>query len=77
MTERNTDFFIVKIQDTGKGIPEDDIMKIFDPFFSAKSDGVGLGLTLCYGIIVGHGGTIEVESKANQGSIFTVSLPTK
>ncbi|MDP2970875.1 MAG: ATP-binding protein, partial [Deltaproteobacteria bacterium] len=66
---------LAKIRDTGKGIPEEDIIKIFDPFFSTKTQGVGLGLTICYGIIVSHGGTIEVDSKFEKGSLFTVSLP--
>ena len=74
-TERDDSSFFIKIQDTGKGIPEEDIMKIYDPFFSAKSGGIGLGLTLCYGIIVSHAGKIEVESKKNEGTTFTVSLP--
>ena len=74
-TEYDEDFFVVKIQDTGKGIPEEDIIKIFDPFFSSKFSGIGLGLTVCYGIIVSHGGIIEVESKPNEGSLFTVVLP--
>jgi len=69
------DFLVVKIQDTGKGIPEEDIMKVFDPFFSSKSSGVGLGLTICYGIIASHGGIIEVESMLRKGAIFTISLP--
>ncbi len=75
ITEFNGNFFRVKIHDTGKGIPEKDIIKIFDPFFSTKPQGVGLGLSICYGIIVSHGGTIEVESKSKIGSTFTVSLP--
>ena len=74
-TEHNEDFFVVRIQDTGKGISEKDVIRIFDPFFSSKREGVGLGLTVCYGIIVSHGGTIEVESKWKKGSTFTVSLP--
>jgi PAS domain S-box-containing protein len=75
ITELNKNFFLIRIQDTGKGIPEKDIIRIFDPFFSTKPGGVGLGLTICYSIIVSHGGTIEVESKPKKGSIFTVSLP--
>ena len=74
-TELNGNFFMAKIHDTGRGIHEKDIIKIFDPFFSTKSGGVGLGLTICYGIIVSHGGTIEVESKSKKGSTFIVSLP--
>jgi PAS domain S-box-containing protein len=77
ITELNGSSFLVKIHDTGRGIPEKNIIKIFDPFFSTKSGGVGLGLTICYGIIVSHGGTIEVESKSKIGSTFTVSLPTE
>lgn len=77
ITEPNGQYFVVKIQDTGKGIAEKDIIRIFDPFFSTKAAGVGLGLTICYGIIVSHAGTIEVESKPRKGSIFTVSLPTE
>ncbi len=75
ITELNNGSLVVKIRDTGKGIPDKDIIKIFDPFFSSKAQGVGLGLTLCYGIIASHGGTIEVESKIRKGTIFTVSLP--
>lgn len=74
------DFFMVKIRDTGNGIPEEDIIRIFDPFFSTKTSGVGLGLSMTYGIVVSHGGTIGVESKANKwkkGTVFTISLPTK
>jgi len=77
VTEVRENSFVVKIQDTGKGIPEEDIIKIFDPFFSSKRTGVGLGLTLCYGIITSHSGSIEVESKLRKGSIFIVSLPTE
>jgi len=77
LTELNKNSFLVKIEDTGRGIFEKDIIRVFDPFFSTKSEGVGLGLTICYGIIVSHGGTIEVESKPRQGSTFTVSLPSK
>ena len=75
VTERKKNVFEVKIQDTGKGIPAADIIRIFDPFFSSKSGGVGLGLATCYGIIVSHQGTIEVESKLRAGTTFAVSLP--
>ncbi len=71
--ERN--HFKIKIVDTGKGISEENLIKVFDPFFSTKQGGVGLGLTICYGIIASHGGAIEVESKSKKGSIFILSLP--
>lgn len=75
ITDINGKNFLIKVQDTGKGIPEKDIINIFDPFFSTKAQGVGLGLSICYRIIVSHGGTIEVESKPKFGTTFTVSLP--
>jgi signal transduction histidine kinase len=77
VTEIEGNFFTVKIQDTGEGILEEDIIRIFDPFFSTKSSGVGLGLSICYGIIVSHGGTIGVESETNKGTTFTISLPIR
>ncbi len=67
--------FAVKIRDTGEGIREEDIIRIFDPFFSTKSSGIGLGLSITYTTVVSHGGTISVESQKNEGSIFTISLP--
>ena len=75
ITDFDENYFLIKVRDTGKGIPEKDIINIFDPFFSTKPQGVGLGLSICYGIIVSHGGTIEVESKPKIGTTFTVSLP--
>lgn len=69
------DFFVTRIQDTGGGIPEEDIIRIFDPFFSTKPSGVGLGLSTTYGIVVSHGGTIGVESELKNGTVFTISLP--
>ena len=76
-TEIAGDFFVVKIQDTGRGIPEEDIIRIFDPFYSTKASGVGLGLSMTYGIVVSHNGTIAVESETNKGTVFTISLPLK
>jgi len=76
-TEMEGDFLVVKIRDTGEGIPEEDIIRIFDPFFSTKPSGVGLGLSTTYGVVVSHGGTIDVESERNRGTLFVISLPTK
>ena len=68
---------IIKIQDSGVGIPADVIDKIFEPFFTTKKEekGVGLGLPVVYGIVQRHKGTIHVESKLNQGTTFTIQLP--
>ena len=76
-TEREGGFFVVKIKDTGEGISEEDIIRIFDPFYSTKSSGIGLGLSTTYGIVVSHGGTIGVESERKNGSLFTISLPVR
>lgn len=67
----------VQFTDTGVGIPEENLPRIFDPFFTSKrpEKGTGLGLSVSYGIVRDHGGTIEVESQLGRGSTFTVRLP--
>ncbi len=65
----------IAISDTGKGIPEEDLDHIFDPFFTSKESGTGLGLAITHGIIQQHGGTIEVKSKLGHGTTFTIRLP--
>lgn len=66
----------VEISDTGAGIPEDVMPRIFDPFFTTKQmqKGVGLGLSVVYGIVTRHHGTIEAQSRPGR-TVFTVSLP--
>lgn len=66
---------IVSVKDNGKGIPADDLPRIFDPFFSTKENGYGLGLAICHGILRELGADIEVKSTDNAGSVFMVSLP--
>jgi signal transduction histidine kinase len=63
------------IQDSGVGIPAEDIDKLFDPFFSTKEGGVGLGLSITHRIIDQHDGKIEVESAPGKGTLFTIWLP--
>lgn len=63
------------VADTGVGIPEDKLGKIFEPYYSTKDNGTGLGLTLTYKIIKEHGGDIAVRSKKDIGSTFIISLP--
>jgi signal transduction histidine kinase len=65
------------IADNGCGIPEENLIRLFDPFFSTKEQGTGLGLAVSYGIIESHDGLIEVESTERQGSAFTVLLPLR
>ncbi len=66
---------VVTVEDTGPGIPSDQVAKIFEPFYTTKSKGTGLGLFVAHGIVQRHGGTIEVESEPGRGARFRVSLP--
>jgi signal transduction histidine kinase len=68
---------LVRITDTGQGISENDIDKIFDPFYTTSpvGQGTGLGLSICYSIVKQHNGSIDVESLNGKGSTFTVGLP--
>jgi CheY-like chemotaxis protein/anti-sigma regulatory factor (Ser/Thr protein kinase) len=74
--EHDADFVRVSITDTGAGMTEDVRKRVFDPFFTTKPAGVGtgLGLPICQGIVIAHGGTIDVESEPGRGSTFTVKL---
>jgi CheY-like chemotaxis protein len=63
------------VRDYGTGISRDNLARIFDPYFTTKEVGNGLGLAICYSIIKKHGGSITVESEPGQGSIFYVYLP--
>jgi len=69
----------VSFADTGVGIPQENLSKLFEPFFSTKKKGkgVGLGLSVAYGIIQEHGGSIQVQSEEGRGTTFTVELPLK
>jgi two-component system NtrC family sensor kinase len=66
-------------KDTGMAIPKENVSKIFEPFFTSKKGGkgVGLGLSVAYGIVIDHDGTIYVEPKEGEGNTFTVKLPLK
>jgi signal transduction histidine kinase len=83
---RRADYFsigdemiIVEISDTGKGIPEEILPKIFEPFFTtkAKNEGTGLGLSIAHMIMDRLYGTIDVESRENQGTTFFIKLQPK
>ena len=65
----------VHFDDEGQGIPEDNLEKIWDPFFTTKDSGTGLGLAMTHKIIEEHGGDIQVESAVGQGTTFTLTLP--
>jgi two-component system NtrC family sensor kinase len=65
----------VKVTDNGKGIPDDEQAKIFEPFYTTKESGTGLGLAVVWGIVGEHDGTISVTSKVGRGTTFSVRLP--
>ena len=64
------------LEDSGKGIPAEDLPRIFEPFFTTKGNhGTGLGLAVSWGIVEAHGGTLEVQSEPGRGTCFTLRLP--
>lgn len=73
----DTSLVCIKCSDTGCGIHEEHLSRIFEPFFTTKENGkgIGLGLSICHGIVEQHGGSITVESSSGQGSTFTTFLP--
>ncbi len=78
----NGDFVSVRVTDTGSGIAQEHIHRIYDPFFTTKTApahgqnrGTGLGLSVSYGIIQEHGGNIRVESRPGEGTTFTLDFP--
>ncbi len=76
-TESSNNSIFIKFSDTGHGIPEEDIAKVFDPFFTTKDvgKGSGLGLSICYGIVKEHYGTIIAESSQGSGATFIIEIP--
>ncbi len=75
-TRREPQFVVVDICDSGEGILHDDMEKIFNPFFSRKDTGTGLGLTIASTIMQAHGGYIKVSSEKGKGSIFSLYFPS-
>lgn len=76
---KDRDHIMVKVADNGCGIPENDLNRVFEPFFSTKQhdSGTGLGLSITYGLVKELGGAIEVESRVGEGTVFTITLPLK
>jgi signal transduction histidine kinase len=73
---RTSDPIELQVTDNGPGIPNDQQLNIFVPFFTTKQKGTGLGLAICQRIVKNHGGTITVQSKVGEGSTFTIRLPS-
>jgi signal transduction histidine kinase len=72
---RRRDRVELSFRDTGVGIPREDLPRLFEPFYSSKEGGTGLGLVISYGIVSAHGGTMEVESDPGVGTTIRVLLP--
>ncbi len=74
----NRDRVITTVRDTGTGIAEDTLPRIFEPFYTTKEvgKGTGLGLAIAYGIVQEHGGQISAANHPEGGAVFTVELPT-
>jgi len=75
--DRMEPFTQIEVRDTGVGIPKENLERIFDPFFSTRTEGSGLGLAISHQIIHDHGGFISVESEVGKGTSFKVHLPLK
>ena len=74
-TREAKDYIEVSFEDTGIGIPKENVEKIFSPFFTTKAQGMGMGLPICKKFVENHGGIIMVESEEGKGSTFTIRLP--
>ncbi|MEM3562475.1 MAG: MEDS domain-containing protein [Candidatus Jordarchaeaceae archaeon] len=72
---KNKETLSIEISDTGEGIPEENLPKLFQPLFTTKSKGQGLGLSVCKRLVEAHGGNITVKSKLGEGSTFTIKIP--
>lgn len=69
------DFVVVSVADTGEGITPENMRQLFQPLFTTKPKGIGLGLVVCKNIVDANGGVIEVESEPGKGATFAVWLP--
>ncbi|MBN2343665.1 MAG: HAMP domain-containing protein [Deltaproteobacteria bacterium] len=76
-TRQTDEELILRVEDTGSGIPHDSIANIFDPFFTTKSEGTGLGLAMVRQICLAHDGNIQYIDAETQGAVFEITLPTQ
>jgi PAS domain S-box-containing protein len=74
-TFRKEDRIVISVKDTGPGIPLSQQSKVFDPFYTTKTNSSGIGLSICHRIILDHGGTLKFKSSKNRGACFVIELP--
>jgi two-component system sensor histidine kinase HydH len=67
----------IQVADTGEGIRAEDVGRIFDPYFTTKARGTGLGLPIVHKVVESHGGDIRVTSVVGKGTVFTILIPTR
>ena len=75
MLTRTTTHGFLRVQDPGPGIPTDALAKVFEPFFSTREGGLGLGLSLCESLALGMGAHLSVANHTGQGAEFTLQMP--
>ena len=74
-TSRAEEFAELSVSDRGSGIPEDNLKKVFEPFYTSKAEGMGMGLSIARTIIEAHGGKISAENRDHGGASFRITLP--
>ncbi|MFP4492219.1 MAG: response regulator [Spirochaetaceae bacterium] len=79
LSTQEGDYVVLEVEDTGKGMDEETMNRIFEPFYTTKEvgEGTGLGLSVVHGLVEGYGGTIQVESNRSEGTRFIIHLPAK
>ena len=75
--QEESHYAVITVSDTGEGIPQDVLPRIFDLYFTTKKDGSGIGLAMCYRIVQLHSGYIDVQSEPGHGTTFTLRFPLK
>jgi signal transduction histidine kinase len=76
-TSRTAEYLSLRVQDTGPGIPPNELGEIFDPYFTTKPEGNGLGLWIAQQIALAHGGDLHAENAPDGGAVFVLTLPLK
>ena len=69
------EWIIIEVSDNGSGIPKEIKKRVFDPLFSSREDGFGLGLSLCSDLLARHKGTIEINETTSPGTTFSIRIP--
>ncbi len=68
---------MIEIADVGDGIPPEEVRRVYEPLYTTRRDGSGLGLTIARRLVLAHGGRIEIESEVGEGTVARVRLPTR